>query len=64
MAILSLSSLVTKWLAGNIETVFLLTKITPVKVSNSLIRSISSPKNSTRIPFHVDLLVRVPKHHP
>ena len=45
------SLLVTKWLAGNIVTVFLTLRMVPVTVSNSQILSISSPKNSILIPL-------------
>ncbi|MNO60503.1 hypothetical protein D3C76_511200 [compost metagenome] len=40
-----------KWDAGVIDTCFLSPIILPVKTSNSLIFSISSPKNSTLIPL-------------
>ena len=48
-AIFNFSSLVTKWLAGNIAVDVLLCKSSPVNISNSVILSISSPKKSTRI---------------
>ena len=43
-----------KWDAGNIATCSLSPNIFPVKTSNSLILSISSPKNSILIPFVED----------